>query len=667
MAHQNTSRHTWRLFGLVTVLSFLGVTLTAQQEDELQFIANRVSAVVGQPIRLTLQVPEADPARWETGNIPFPEGLSVVSGPNVRAASWADPDGRVRTGTQVTWSLTSRRPGFYTIPAFSLFQGGRRYRVAETVSSFVGPEEAGLRFPLNLNWVAPARVWVGQPFFLALQVRNLEFVPEPDSADLTLRQDAVISRLREGGDLRQYQIGPFQLLELSWAAWSVIPLRPGNLVVPPSTFTIAGVRKQSPEIVIPVMAVPFENPTGAVGNFTRAAQLESGPGEFELVVVQTVQGLGNLPVLKIPPPGTQGLTLINETEEQNFLPTPLGYEGSITKRFYLQKVEGENPFLVVPPFSFFDPIDQKLRTLPEIRLDPGIMKQDAPQERREDAWPEVEKIRSTIKLGLLEQPLAYLALAPGLVLFLVILFGTRVKRSTISPILGSLVMLGMAAFEADFDDRYQEAARLYQQDRTEECLDLLDKLMTEYPQYPLLGYPRALALSKLQRQAEALVEILRLEAAGIQHEGIEVLRAKLTATSPLMPSAKVLPIVNGDILYFVIVLCVNAGLIFLAFGLKKGSVFHLSASVTMALILIGGLGMYAMSGALSGERLAVIGPEAAALRRIPESSAEVWVALDKGTQVNIFGRANDHLRIKTADGMEGWVLRDEVLEVYRSR
>lgn len=667
MAQQNRSRHTGRLLGLVVGVLFAPALASAQQPTELQIVTDRTTANVGQAIQLTLKVPDVDPSRWDSGNLALPEGIFISAGPNIRSGSWTEPDGRVRTGTQAVWSLSSRRSGIYVIRPFTLIVDGKRFLVSETVLSFVPPEDAGLRFPLVLNWIAPDKVWAGQSFFLALQVRNLEFVPEPGAVVLTLRQDAVISNLNSGGDLRQYLVGPYQLLKLNWAAWSVTPLRAGNLVIPPTSFTIAGARKFSPEIVIPVLPVPFDNPSGAVGNFQRTANLEASIEQFDLVLVQTISGLGNFPVLKVPTPRTRGLILINQTEEQNYSPKPLGYEGSLTKRFYYQKTDEEEPFLTVPEFTFFNPMDQKLSRVPELPLNPGLVGPGGGEEMPESSWPNAEEIRQARKLGLLEQPLAYLALLPGLVLFLIILLRPRSQSGVLASLLVSLTLYSMAAAPAGFDERYEAVRALYLERKIEEALVQIDKLIADYPEYPLLLYPRALILHRLGREAETLVEVLRLESFGIFNEGIDALRTKLAERSPTLSMPRKTALIDGDSLYFLIVLSVNAGLVFLGFGLRKGSVFHLSTSVFCAMILVIGLGIHALSGTMGRQNLAVIGPEAAALRRIPESNSESGVALEKGTLVTVLGKANHHLRVQTADGMEGWVFREEVLEVYRSR
>lgn len=660
MARLDRSNFIRKLFRLVGI--WLGLApLFAQGGDGLSFTVEPDRAVVGQSLRVTLRLPDVEPGWAEGVSLPLPEGVFVTSGPNQRSSSWAEPNGRVQTGTLLTWTVTSRRAGIYSLPRAQFNLAGRRFQTAPAILSFVAPEESSLRFPLELSWQGPEQVFAGQSVFLALQIRNLEFVPEPGLPALNVRPDALVETLSIGGDLKQIQVGPYQLLELSWGRWLITPLRPGNILVPPTVLNVAGIRKTSPELVLPVRPLPVN--VGGVGTFTRTARLEEGLEQSDVVVIQILSGIGNFPIVKIPAPVASGYTLLNETEETAFRPTPLGYEGSLVKRFYFRSTDAAVARIVVPAFDYFNPVEQSVRTLPPVELSASGARQVSDRQDRAWEWPPLERLRSWVSLGLLYRPEAYLALVPGLVGFLLLVFRRPGGRRRAVLLTGALFLASLGGTSPDFSGSYERARALYQDGKYSECLEVLDDLVEAHPEQVGFLYPRAALRSRLGRDAEALVDLLRLAHDGVWDADISALADQVQERLGAASNVLTRPLLRPDTVFFLLVLTVNPALVFLGLGLRRGSFWSLSTGASLVVVAVLGLSLFWIGNPSDWEFQGVIGPGAAGLKKIPESGTDTWVPLNRGTVVRILGQANHHYRVTTRDGLEGWVLLEEVFRV----
>lgn len=673
MAKPEYSKRASRFFGLVISLYTLA-SAHAQGPIEVSFISENEKFVVGQALRLQLRLPDLDPSQF-TGFVPkLSDELFLVSGPSTRASTWALPNGRILSGTLVSYTLSSRRTGIYVLEQGVFQAGGKRYQIAPFIVSVVSAEESTLRFPLEVAWIRPSEVYAGQTFFLALEVKNLEFVPEPSLPNFVVRQDALVSVLATGGELRQRRLGSYQLLDLTWAKWLITPIRSQIIVIPPLTINVAGVRKITPELAIPIRPIPGENPTEAVGQFERNVKVERGLDQSDLVVIQQLRGLGNFPIIKFPSPRLVGFVILNESEEQNYQPTTLGYQGSVEKRYYLKSLEVEERQIVVPSFTYFNPLAREVLSLDPVPVALGNLFQQnaqAPQEVWE--WPSTNAILQQRYLGLLFQPLAYLLLLPGVAFLVFHLFFRRPVKKENNPGLGGKALLGlwllggMTGAPMAFESEFERGRQSYQKGRWEESLGVVEALIRSHPDLPLLRYPAAILLMKLGREAEAIRELVLIRQYGFWNDDLQKLKTNLEERTGVRLNLPPLPPLGDDVVFWIIVVGSNLGLVFLARGLRGGSVLNLGSSAIVFLGLVSALSLWSLSDGRKNDQLGVIGPQPASLRRIPDIQADAWIALNKGTLVQIKGRANNYLRLETGDGVEGWVLEEDVLMVYFSR
>lgn len=640
----------------------LGLVSVAWPQEILVWIQESPSVTVQRNLRLQLRIPGVEPNQIGVLAPPFPSDLTVNAGPSLRSSTWAREDGQLSSGTLASWALSAVRPGIYPLPGFRFFAGGRPFIVRETFLSVVSREEEGLRFPLELEWVRPTSVWAGQSVFVALRVKNLETVPDPDFPLLPLGQDALVAPLAEGVELSQRSLGGYRLLDLIWGRWLVTPLRPGRLVVGPFTVNIAGVRKSLPELVLQVQPLPTGSSLGAVGRFTRTLRLESEPESGTYRLIQRLEGVGNLALIELPQPRGAGFTLISVEDFPNYRPTPLGYEGSLERRFLIRRNLSEPGNLQVPPFTYFDPASSTSVTLEGKDFDLG-----APLPTSEKPvlppWPTADEVARQAHHGLLFAPLSYLFLLPGVVVFLLLLLWPSQRTPPLAVVLLALLSLTpLAQASGPWRQVYDQAREAFEQGQFLRSLSLLDTLIAEQPQLPLLRLSRAIVLRELGQRSKACADLILAVREGVRHPLLDETATALDlaeALNELQPSS---PLV-GDALFLLSIATTSLFLAFLGLGVRRVSFLGLSAAAILFGLTIWGWAAAFQWLSIRNQPLAVSASPRAALRKIPDHEASAFAHLREGEMVYLLGRAGDFRRARTALGLEGWVDRGDLLEI----
>ena len=127
-------------------------------------------AVVGQPIIFRLAVTASPESTAPPDRIPVPPGLEVRVGGSAHNIVFTSQGMQFRT-TFVFW-LTARKPGTYTIPAFTISANSRQVPVAAQTLTVLPPGAPGAVRPTRLQIEAPpgASYYIGQKIVLPVAV-----------------------------------------------------------------------------------------------------------------------------------------------------------------------------------------------------------------------------------------------------------------------------------------------------------------------------------------------------------------------------------------------------------------------------------------------------------------------------------------------------------------
>lgn len=162
------------------------------------------------------------------------------------------------------------------------------------------------------------------------------------------------------------------------ASYVVFSSQPGNITLDPFTLTLALSNNFFEEYEINIKSNPVHLfvkslPTGApknfyglVGQFTMKATTDKVKLNTHQVanLKVSVAGTGNLSLVKIPSVGVpEAIEEYKPVIKQQFTPTLQGLKGTLEASYVLVPQEGGNYQLKVEPFSYFDPVERRYKTI----------------------------------------------------------------------------------------------------------------------------------------------------------------------------------------------------------------------------------------------------------------------------------------------------------------
>ncbi|GEM_PF-6329113 len=668
MVEQLKRKHRTKTQRLVTFLFFLLSQLLFSQETP-EFFSLTERVLVGERYRLELRIPNAAPADIVLDRLKIADGLQLLSGPNIRTGTWTQSIGRAFSGVIATWDLAGRSPGIWEISSLALKIRSRDFSVRPIIVSVLSRTEAGLKFPLELEWVLPeGTMLMGRSFPLSLRVKNIEFVPQPSTQILPLGSGGISIQLSGGGDVVEKRIGNSTALDLVWGRWLVTTTRAGRITIPSFPVVIGEVNKTTPLLNFEVSPLPESvRDSLAVGVFQYGAELQASETEGLLLLVLEIKGRGNFPILNFPKPDLQGFILSGEEDIDESTPADSGYEGRRRKVYRLAIGDPPQAQITLPGFVSWNPETGRIVTVnPRVERVDQVLKREATNAVNEEL-PQWEDILSFRSQGLFFDPIQYLSLLPGLLAFFAALFWPKSILKTGTVLLVSVFYLSFAVPGDPEPLRYQQARENFKKGNFDSARVQVEEVLSENPDLPLLRLSMALCYYKDSQSAMSVRELRRLALEGLQHPRAESLEKELEILEGLDSQYKPLVPVPGDNLFIVFALSFDLGFLLLGLGMRKRYPWAVIISFFLFLgtLASGTLG-FSLFKARS-ESSGIVGPEAAQLRKIPENGAETWSTLSRGTTVQYLGKTEGFTRIKTGYGLEGWLKDSDLIPLYLSR
>ena len=641
------------------------------------------SATIRQGMRFTatVDVPTTDLSSFTIQSPEWPQGLSLVLGPELSRI----PAPRIdlpSPGTRITYFLRADQPGWAIIPDFTAQTDSTVYSIRGAAVPVLPPGTV-MTVPPVLQWRVGSPVLVsGQSTSAFLELSFMEEYLLPESVSVDPLSSGVLEEVTGLGTVLTQEMGGRTFQRYPVASFILTAEESGQLVLPPAQVLISGVRVISPPLTVSVNPVPgILDSTGAVGTFTL-----TGAPSAEVVRVGEIlrftlrlEGEGNLNYLRIPDPLISGGRISSQTDSFRFTPVLSGWRGfrEVVYRIIPER-EGVMQ-ITVPQFPVFNPETSRIVQPPlqsfSIQVEPGVV--IALESQGELGLLSPDQVLGYNLLELYRRPETYLLLIPPGFIGIGIFVSKRRQSlsrfrgaSTLMVLLLFMFVLGpsSSAFwshisfqqqrellilaEEQFDSgNFSETLMLYRQ--VAELLEFTN---------PGLTYNQSIALAADNRVSEAVFYLRQarriLPGDPLFSNALALLEESLGLTRQFtIPS-----IPRGDAFFFLSFGVAFFFLLFLPYWLKDihaGKVMTLTLLMVVFSLGIAGLVWYS-NIRYETEGIVRQDDEMGNVTKIPESAASVWLQLPPGTSVLLRDTSGDFSLIRTSYGIEGWILSNNV-------
>ena len=612
----------------------------------------------------------------------WPDGIQKVSGPYPAQLTIQKEDGSFGTVLQVIYTLRSKSAGIFRIPPVTVTPRPTAALPGELPSPLsthdvfipvLQNDERHLRFPLILEWERlPETLYVGQSVPMVLIMKNLEEIDLPESVSFSSPGGAILENVEGLGDIGFSGLNDRTLFNVPMDTWMLTPSETGILSLPPASVRISGVERSTGRVKIPVKALPEEaEESGAVGNFSLSADLSDSriiPGNSLSLRIK-LEGTGNLNYLNMPEPVFSEELSVSIKENQDITADVNGFSG------FLEKVYTIRPDLLgkyeirIPSYSWLNPETGRIETRSEslyyFTVAGDLSAEDGESEFRFFLM-DLDDSRKARGWSLYRVPLLYLFLLPGLLFFILILTFRRFKPSLLSVFLFTGLFLSASASSLDTPAWISEADSLFHGGKYRAALNSYVSNSAGWENNGSYLYNRGILSFLSGDHAEGIVDLRNAMILMPMNRQIHESLQKMEDMMNLDNQHRVNMFVHPDLLLLILVLGFNGGMIALAYCfLRKSSIPVILFMIFISLSLFAGIELGRMSLYLS-RPLAVL-KEEGLVKKIPEEIGSQWLTLPEGTSVSFKKEEGDYILVNTAYGLEGWVLKEQLLFVKENR
>jgi hypothetical protein len=250
-----------------------------------------------------------------------------------------------------------------------------------------------------------------------------------------------------------------------------------------------------------------------------------------------------------------------------------------------------------------------------------------------------------------QRPMVYLAFAPGLVVFLVLLFWRRGAK----PPLVALVSVLFLSLDAGVEERVGAGVDAFLAGQIQESLDLFAQAEQAMGGNPALAYNRALCHHVSGRRGPAVAALMRAITLDPGNEEYRAALARFQADYGLSDLSDPGPRVNPDVLFLLTVVLANLTLVALGLVVASRS-GTLAILFVLALIATAGMGgFFAYVERARSRPIRVVLADESPLKRAPLADASAWMHLPEGLILRLRGEAAGYALVETGLGLEGWI------------
>lgn len=595
----------------------------------------------------------------------FPKEFKLVRGPYIRGYYVTLDSGKPKKKTKIQYIFSASKTGRFVLGAFEIRTGNKVFKTSPRVMGVGLYKNKNIYIPYEVSWIRnKGAYYVGEVIPLIAVVSNLPDILFFEKIEVPPPASGLFTKIDDPGPITERVVGSEKLYNVPVVGYLFTPSRDGIIKIPRVRVSAAGITSLSSTFNLKINPLPADvSSTGAVGKFKRLYRIESGTaGINENVEVHVVvKGTGNLNYLEIPPPFGNGMTLIGEKDEQNYIGTLSGYSGEREKIFTFVASSAGDKTIKIPPFPFLDPESDMVHTETPVSLSVKISGSPVQNQDESTDWIlrfKPEKISGTylpLKSGKYLEIKNYLWLLPGPVVFLVLFFLRKKKVLLISLILfiaagdftgASIREDGISLYQ---DGRYNDSIRVY-----------LDEL-AEYPDSSSLYYNLALSYYKTGSIGKA---VYAAEVATFYNplkktytELLHAIEESAEIEYPVAIPRSIYP----DSFLFILTLFLNmAGFVGVVYLIKRKNFYFIISVLLLSLSVIT-FGGFVYSAVQWRSFYGIAYHNKTEVKRIPQKESEVGFTLVEGETVRIVGSAGEYDFIENGIGLKGWVERDFLL------
>ena len=646
--------------------------------------------VVGRQATISITFDYADAAAVSADPFTLPEGLQLTSGPYIRP--YIDEDNPGAAKVEVSYVVAATAPGRYAMPAIMIHAKDSSAATRPFVLAAGISQGDSIVVPPSARWRAlVSPIYAGETIPLALELEN---EPSPVTVDKVVVQPPSGAFEPAKGLLSPsaVTVGETTLYTVPAAVYEFTPASAGAVVIPAASVQVGNLSGSAQPLTLTVLPAPAGiEQTGAIGAFTFRASTEPVERPGAITLRLEIAGDGNLGYLHLPVPATTNLLTLDERETRKLAPSLTGYSGSRERIIrYLAAGDGAAS-LRIPDFSWFDPRDNQLHTVPGrlVTLASGSAAGTAPgsaaeRQQPQPAPPEAagsanakaaasalsvpfspepwRVIEGASYRDLAAEPLSYIWLLPGPIFFLIVLFGRRFWRGTPVALLFCVLLLGSTPPSSSLlAPVATKALADYAAGHLQSALSGFTRGLAIEPRNAALFFNKGLTEYRLGIAGYAVNSVrtaVFYEPTSPRYRQLLDWMVRRLAVPEQVPA--VTPI-HPDLFFLGLMLFVNgAGIAggLLLLKRRAGWVILLGLCAVLALGSASGL-LYTV--AARSVKTAVVAENRTEMKKIPVDSASHWLDLSRGMAVRIMGGSGDYDLIETGYGIKGWVRKEALL------
>ncbi|MBF9017826.1 MULTISPECIES: BatD family protein [unclassified Oceanispirochaeta] len=599
----------------------------------------------------------------------WPEGISKISGPYTAQRTVQNEDGTFATVLQVIYTLRGNNPGIFTVSPVIVSDGLTEQRSESLQIPILRKDEGFLRYPLLLDWgESPETLYTGQAVPLILMMKNMEEISLPDSVSISTPESALLEQVRGLGDIQYSSLGENTLFHVPMQTWMLTPSKAGELTLGSVQVKILGLTRKSEKLDINVLELPEEVSAsgGAVGDFQFSLDISESRTTVDEAVVLTIriEGVGNLNYLELPEPIFPESVTVVEKDSSNYLAMERGFEGRREIQYIITAKEEGSSNIHIPPFSWLNPENAKISYSPsrDIKIDVLSLLDTLKDSNARYTLLSADELIGGKSFSFYKSPSAYLLLLPGVFILILSRFRKVRKSLLLSSILLSVLFMSSALPE-DLDQSWiSEAENYFEADDYDSALSLYLRSARDWQDNWVFQYNKGVLhfLNKEDAQAVAsLRKALYMSNSNVQVQNtLESLEENLGLDNQIDLSVLMSP----NLVFFLFILTVNLLLVTIAWLLIKNSSLPVFLLLVLSLTVLGTGTELVRSIWLLNRNEAVVRQDVA-IKKIPEVRGSSWITIQEGTSVELVSDYENFTLIRSAYGLEGWILKKDLIPV----
>lgn len=602
----------------------------------------------------------------------WPDGISKVSGPYMAQKTVENEDGSHATILQVIYTLRGNTPGIFTVPPVIVSDGITEQRSKTLQIPVLRKDEGFLRYPLLLEWGSfPETVYEGQAVPLTLMMKNMEEISLPDSISISTPDSALLEQVRGLGDILYSSLGENTLFHVPMQAWMLTPSRAGDISLASVQVKILGLTRKSEKLYINVLDLPQEVSAsgGAVGDFQYSFKTPEDLAAVDDSVILSIrlEGVGNLNYLELPEPQFSDSVTVVAKDSSDYLAMERGFEGHREMQYLITAKEEGSYSIHIPSFSWLNPQNAKVSYSPSRDIEVEVRSLLDTLKGKDSSYSllSVEELISGKSFSLYNKYLAYLLLLPG-VFILIFSRNKKLRKSLfLTGILFSVLFMSSSLPEEADQSWISEADESFENDDYSSALLLYkraDRADYDWQDNWVFQYNKGILhfLNKENAQAVASVRKAFFLSNGSSQvrNTLESLEENLGLENQMVLSVLISP----NLVFILFVFSFNLLLICISWLLVKNSAIPILFILLFSLIIMVS-GTELIRSALLLNRQEAVVRQDVSIRRIPEIGGSSWITVQEGTSVELISDYENFTLIRSAYGLEGWILKRDLISV----